>query len=533
MKRMKRKLLTTAVLGVLVVLQYGCAPYFNQPTKISRARLGEETAMLADLRRLPPPKEKLVAAVYKFRDQTGQYKPSDAGANWSTAVTQGATNILLKALDDSGWFVVIERENVSNLLNERKIVRSSLAQYQQNQGENLPPLLFGGIILEGGIVSYDANIITGGAGLRYFGSGGSTQYRQDRVTVYLRAVATKSGKILKTIYTSKTILSQSVDGGVFKYVRFKRLLEAETGFTTNEPAQMAVTEAIEKAVQSLVIEGIKDNLWTADATGDTTVVSKTLLAYDKEKTEMESTDIYGISERDERPRLSIQGFGSALRYQGDYRNPRTGYGYGMALNVGLSRNVQLQLATTTGNLRTADFLNLTFSSAEANLIYRTLPFNATSPFVYAGGGVMQQSGTNPTELTGAYMPKLTAGLGIEQALGRKAGFVLSLDYNHMLKDDQLDGAASGRFNDYFLRANAGLRLYIGRSPRSGLRGPAPDNRRNVPAQAPAVPSIGGGGSRNRQAPPPSVGGTRRSRSNSAPAPVPATPSPAASLPIKR
>jgi curli production assembly/transport component CsgG len=60
------------------------------------------------------------------------------------------------------------------------------------------------------------------------------------------------------VYTSKTILSQSVDGGLFRYVSFKRLLEAETGYATNEPSQMAVTEAVEKAVQSLVLEGIRD-----------------------------------------------------------------------------------------------------------------------------------------------------------------------------------------------------------------------------------------------------------------------------------
>jgi curli production assembly/transport component CsgG len=44
------------------------------------------------------------------------------------------------------------------------------------------------------------------------------------------------------------------------YVSFKRLLEVETGYTTNEPVQMAVTEAIEKAVSTLVLEGIKDGI---------------------------------------------------------------------------------------------------------------------------------------------------------------------------------------------------------------------------------------------------------------------------------
>jgi curli production assembly/transport component CsgG len=58
-------------------------------------------------------------------------------------------------------------------------------------------------------------------------------------------VSTSNGKILKSVYISKTILSQAIDQSLFKYVSFKRLLEVETGYTTNEPVQMAVTEAIE------------------------------------------------------------------------------------------------------------------------------------------------------------------------------------------------------------------------------------------------------------------------------------------------
>jgi curli production assembly/transport component CsgG len=44
--------------------------------------------------------------------------------NFST-VTQGATSILIKALEDSKWFVPIERENIGNLLQERNLIRST------------------------------------------------------------------------------------------------------------------------------------------------------------------------------------------------------------------------------------------------------------------------------------------------------------------------------------------------------------------------------------------------------------------------
>ena len=93
---------------------------------------------------------------------------------------------------------------------------------------------------------YDTNIITGGVGARYFGIGASAKYRQDRITVYLRAVSTKNGEILKTIYVSKTILSQAVDASFFRFVKFQRLLEAETGFTQNEPVQLAVKDRLKR-----------------------------------------------------------------------------------------------------------------------------------------------------------------------------------------------------------------------------------------------------------------------------------------------
>jgi len=208
--------------SLFILLLSSCGAYLNQPIGVSEAKLASKTNLEQVLTDLPKPAEPVVVAVYKFKDQTGQYKPSEVGSSFSTAVTQGGTNILIKALDDSGWFKVIERENIGNLLNERKIIRQTRMQFQENDNSKIlvSPLLFAGVIIEGGIVSYDANIMTGGIGVRYFGTGGSSAYRQDRVTVYLRAVATKTGEVLKNITTSKTILSQSLDGGVFRYVKF-------------------------------------------------------------------------------------------------------------------------------------------------------------------------------------------------------------------------------------------------------------------------------------------------------------------------
>lgn len=230
----------------------------------SRATLASTTVVHKDLVSLPAPEKKIVVSVYTFEDRTGQYKYSPNVTTYSRAVTQGADSILIKALEDSGWFICVEREGLNRLLKEREIINEARKKHKNSEGESLPPLpplLYGSILLEGGIISYDTNIITGGFGARYFGLGGDIQYRKDRVTIYLRAVSVESGKILKSVSTTKTILSKEVRLGIFRYVSLKKLLEAETGLTTNEPPQMCVLEAIEKAVLSLIIEGVLDEIW--------------------------------------------------------------------------------------------------------------------------------------------------------------------------------------------------------------------------------------------------------------------------------
>jgi curli production assembly/transport component CsgG len=272
----------------LSLLLTGCAGPVYSPF-YEKAISGTEyiTSVHKDLTSLPPPEKKIPVAVYKFRDQTGQYKYSTTVTNFSTAITQGATAILIKALEDSGWFIPVERENLSNLLQERKIILQMSQQYnddhlKETALKTLQPLIFAGVIFEGGIIGYDTNIVTGGFGARYFGVGGAVQYRVDRVTVYLRAVSVKNGAILKTVQATKVILSQGLSGGFFRFVRLNRLLEIETGITSNEPVEMAVQEAIEKAVHDLIIEGVKVGMWKPkDPEAFKTVMER----YEKEKEE--------------------------------------------------------------------------------------------------------------------------------------------------------------------------------------------------------------------------------------------------------
>lgn len=237
------------------------------PTTTSLAYFPKKTQTQNLLNQLPSPQRPVAIAVYGFTDQTGQFKPSETGQTLSRAVTQGASSMLVKALQDAGsrnWFTVVERERLDNLLRERQIIGEMRKRYlgeQEVDPAALPALLFAGVLLEGGIVGYDTNTVTGGAGAAFLGIGARTEYRQDNVTVYLRAVSVRTGEVLANVTASKTIASQALGASAFKFVAFRELLEAEAGITSNEPDQVALQQAIEKAVYGLVLEGVELDLW--------------------------------------------------------------------------------------------------------------------------------------------------------------------------------------------------------------------------------------------------------------------------------
>ncbi len=254
-------------IGMMAVLQ-GCAVREPMSADQETPTLTPRTSTYQDLLQLPRPKGPLVAAVYGFRDQTGQYKPSPA-SSFSTAVTQGAASMLVDAMQASGWFIVLEREGLQNVLTERKIIRASQAKpdVAPNIQSELPSLLAANIIMEGAIVAYETNVRSGGQGARYLGIGVSQEYRVDQVTVNLRAVDVRSGQVLSNVMTTKTIYSIGRSANVYKFIEFKELLEAEAGYTTNEPAQLCVLSAIEAAVAHLIAQGVDRRLWqTADNT---------------------------------------------------------------------------------------------------------------------------------------------------------------------------------------------------------------------------------------------------------------------------
>ena len=248
----------------------GCAAFTGVQKTLEFERQGPELVPSAthQLLNLPPPLSKAVVAVYDFQDKTGQRKALDNIASFSTAVTQGGIDILIEALRDAGrgnWFAVVERAGLDGLTRERQLIKNTRDMYEGDGANALKPLLYAGIILEGGIVGYDTNIRTGGSGARTLGIGLRHQYREDRVTVVLRAVLVQTGEVLLNVTSTKTILSTGGGTDFFKFYELgTQLVEAEAGSTENEATSHAVRAAIEAAVYGLVIQGLEREVWDFD-----------------------------------------------------------------------------------------------------------------------------------------------------------------------------------------------------------------------------------------------------------------------------
>ncbi|MBK3518355.1 CsgG/HfaB family protein [Carboxylicivirga marina] len=443
---------------LIIVCLGGCSPTIHQTHKTEPARLGAETPFHSELMNLPPPRDKLVAAVYKFRDQTGQYKPSDYGSSWSTAVTQGATTILIRALEESGWFTPLERENLGNLSAERQIITNTLAAYEGKGQTALSPLLFAGIILEGGIISYETNVRTGGAGLRYFGTGASGQYREDRVSIYLRAVSTKNGEILKTVYSTKSILSQKIDFSVFRYVKFKRLLEAETGVTYNEPSEMAVTEAIEKAVYSLVVEGIKEGLWMSN--GNVAHIESVVNDYINEKNENLSIDHLGRQLNDSRSMVSA-GIISGVTYPDlDTEDAGVGFSTGVNLNIRLSPTISFDNEFVYGQMDSKVIGDNQYISYTPSLRFDLLPKENMSPYIKVGYGMLSNELMADDLTVKNRFTYVGSAVGLDFVLSKRVKIDMSIA-NKFFTSDDIDGQKHGSYNDMSWEGRIGLSYQFG------------------------------------------------------------------------
>lgn len=264
------------VLLLLSLVGCGSIPKTPRVIEMPKAQHSPLEKQLSELQ--PIDGNRITIAVYGFADKTGQRKTQDAYASFSSAVTQGAESWLIDSLRIAGtgkWFQVLERSSLDNLIKERQLIAQTRESFFGKEAEKLSPLLFAGIIADGGIIGYDTNILTGGAGASVLGISANTQYRKDVVTVSLRFVSVQTGEVLLSVAVTKTITSVAVSGNLFKFYEHGTTpVESELGLTANEPNTIAVRSAIDQAVIEIIYQGAKTGLWKFVTTPPTTTNPK-------------------------------------------------------------------------------------------------------------------------------------------------------------------------------------------------------------------------------------------------------------------
>ena len=263
--------LTLISLSIAILLS-GCATGSAMREKITGNQFDEpvieqNTYLNKDTNKLVPPEGgPIPVAVYGFTDKTGQRKSMPNIASLSSAVTQGADAYLIKTLQDVGdarWFTVLERVGLDNLIKERQMIRQMRELYQGKDAKPLPPMMFAGVIFEGGIIGYDSNTLTGGSGVRLLGIGAQTQYQSDTVTINLRTVSVSTGEVLTSVTVTKTVLSYMDKFGVLKFVDSGTTsVEGEIGGSINESINKATILAIQAGVVDTIREGARKGHWS-------------------------------------------------------------------------------------------------------------------------------------------------------------------------------------------------------------------------------------------------------------------------------
>lgn len=209
----------------------------------------------------------IAVAVYNFTDKTGQRKSSGNSptTSFSSAVTQGAEVYLIQALQTVGqgrWFRVLERVGIDDISRERQLIRQMREAYEGPNAKALAPMLYAGVLIEGGIIGYDNSTRTGGVGVKLFGIGPAVQYSVDTIYISMRLVSVQTGEVLLTVNTQKTVYSYGAHIASMKFINGNQdALEAEIGIAANEPVTFAVKTAIESAVLDLVKQGARQKLW--------------------------------------------------------------------------------------------------------------------------------------------------------------------------------------------------------------------------------------------------------------------------------
>lgn len=263
------------------LLAAGCAtPGFRVAHYGPQPVAGPLTTTAQSLEDLRPPPRPITVAVYDFPDLTGQRKPGGVVADLSTAVTQGASSLVIEALKSAGgggWFDVVDRTRDADQARERSIRLAAETNDGKKPAPVMVPLRPADYILNGGIITYERSIESGDATADWLGLGGGADTNRNFVSVTMRLVNAETAEVVQSVTVHKSI--DSVTAGIFSrnraapygeypqslldiYPSLSDALDANFSRTVGELTEIALREAIETAIRDLIIKCKADGVWS-------------------------------------------------------------------------------------------------------------------------------------------------------------------------------------------------------------------------------------------------------------------------------
>jgi curli production assembly/transport component CsgG len=274
------------------------------------------------------------------------------------------------------------------------------------------------------------------------------------VTVYLRAVSVQNGRVLKTVRTTKTIISQKLDTGIFRFVEVQRLLESEAGYSANEPPVLAVTAAIEEAVRAMIIEGTRDGLWQL-ADNASPEAREMFASYDAQRVSDGQRDVYDRLQLEPQGRLSVQLSGGASRIEDDFTGTSPYPTGSLALRYRVAGPVEIGAEGHAGRVDVRTDPE-TFGAGDLHLRLAPYAQARVRPYASVGVGFINVPSFPSERDTKTYV---TGTAGVEIRALRDVGLTLDVVNLYPLREG-LDGFnGGGAVNDNLWSIRAGVSFY--------------------------------------------------------------------------
>ncbi len=192
---------------------------------------------------MPEREDKPSIAVYNISDKTGQRK--ELGAS---VVTQGATDMMITALQRSRQFIVIDRVNFNDFMNEQNLQAQDRLSF--GKGPELGEMTGADYVLGGAITEYQVDKKTRGWGISIGGIGGTQKYALATTAIDLRLTDTTTGEVVWAESLKGEIEGEKVGVQSFSFLG-DNVVEFETGQGKQEVINLVVRTLLEEAVFKL------------------------------------------------------------------------------------------------------------------------------------------------------------------------------------------------------------------------------------------------------------------------------------------